>query len=157
MLNSSDTSLNQQFLCEEAIAINFICQSRKNLPQLDYTKGKKYKLCSSDVDCSYKNGSPVDLVVKCRCMPDSVASGGQGYCVYGGGEKELIQTYQLMKKIYYKQPIEVIKGLMIFTTREGHAEYENPAPCSLSNLLKNSGVEHVASVLSVVVLLLIAL
>ena len=138
----SNVSSSQEFLCSQAIEIQGICMDRSTLPILTMDKGKHYKECKSDADCVYTKGTLIGFNHSCLCAQDSAALPGVGYCVYGGGEKELIDAYKLVEKVYYQKPLPVIKALMSFTRRDGHILFENPAKCTQNAYFKKSGSER---------------
>jgi len=154
LLAGSLVSPNQLYLCQDGIEISGVCVKRSTLPKLTYNKGKKFALCSSDNDCQYTPTKPTDLTPLCRCANDN-ALGNQGYCVYGGGEVEMVQAFALLKAVYYKKPLPVIRSLMNYASRDGHINFQNPAKCSMTYFLQKSSSSTLKVVTSIAALFLL--
>jgi len=77
-----------------------------------------------------------------------------GYCIYGGGEKELIQQLKKMKTTYKTKTLDVIRSMRVSLNRVGHIKYLNPASCSELAILKKSGAGWIGVAIVLVLLVL---
>ncbi len=117
------------------------CTNPEQLPILQYDYGKFYRKCEVNSDCKYINPNNIKMSFDvCRCPMDS--STAQKYCIYGGGEADMIEDKKMAIKLFngYREihTNELIEFIYKLTDVVFRIDFINPAKCSHSYDLNNT-------------------
>jgi hypothetical protein len=139
-------------LCQSyAVDENGHCITRSNLPSL--VGGKSVK-CNTNLDCKYSKDIKTDDV--CVCAKDNI--NGEQYCVYGGGEDDMISAVNALRSYSRSgdrnHDAVYLKLLMMADERE-RLELIDPAPCSYANYIKSA--EYSSQPMFIIVLVLVSI
>ena len=112
-----------------------------NLPILAFDSGKQYKVCSTDLDCSYTlNGSIMTTPSgSCQCAIGDVNA--QSYCKFGGGEAPIISDVAFYIKNWVPQ-INMMDNPAVWRYLYSldnllRNTFVNPSYCSVPMFMKN--------------------
>ena len=153
-LKDGVSAVTNFLLCNSTYAHQGICINRSNLPSLQYNLNKTYHTCNVDSDCAYSVSANIYIPSNpCQCTLDTNST--TGFCTFGGGEKEIISSVNILKKrfknstaigvMYYVQNIDAVM----------RNRFNLPGNCTLSYYLMTNGCEHIAVVFIMLAILLL--
>jgi hypothetical protein len=117
------------------------------LLKLTYDTGVNYKTCASDSDCVYTiNGTSTYQTPSYPCQCADADAKSQSYCVYGGGEPDLISDVKYYQTNWVPNydmiyNVHAFKYSFVLDTVE-RMSMINPAYCSLHAFWKNATVQN---------------